>query len=429
MNLFFSCNKSNSSVKNILEKQNNSTKNKEENINEENLLQSTNELNYNNDSTYNLEIIDYPYSSNFNDEKTETMNSNEQNNDSKNKTKLILNNLNPHNILQKERNNQIEFLKNNLDTYNSNDSSIINNNDDNIPQNKMLLKNYYINYNIINVNNVNNICNTDIKDEMNNVFNSNKKNEKEICGSNSKVKVDYPNPDSGLHISKSKNNIYFFNFKSTVDIKKKLSKKIKCNLKKNSKSKCNKTIEIQKKNAAHYRSNKTLEVNGLNNETISKIYLKSYNTSYLYLNKSLNNISINKINIGKFRNKRNKNKENQKFNIIKSRKSLNKSKTINIQRHKTIQQINQINKKRKSILFLKKNAQSKSIYFSNSSFKISLLNKKGDNPDNKGNNNQNKINNNTNNRIVKNRIKKKLVNKNVYINPFKEPYNTTKETI
>jgi len=102
---------------------------------------------------------------------------------------------------------------------------------------------------------------------------------------------------------------------------------------------------------------------------------------------------------------------------------------INIQRHKTIQQINQINKKRKSILFLKKNAQSKSIYFSNSSFKISLLNKKGENPVNKGNNNQNKINNNTNNRIVKNRIKKKLVNKNIYINPFKEPYNTTKETI
>ena len=125
-------------------------------------------------------------------------------------------------------------------------------------------------------------------------------------------------------------------------------------MKKYSKVKCNKTIEIQKKNAAHYRSNKTLEVNGLNNETISKIYLKSYNTSYLYLNKSLNNISINKINIGKFRNKRNKNKENQKFNIIKSRKSLNKSKMINIQRHKTIQKINQINKKRKSIPFLKK---------------------------------------------------------------------------
>ena len=294
MNLFFSCNKSNSSVKNILEKQNNSPKNKEENINEENLLQSTNELNYNNDSTYNLEIIDYPYSSNFNDEKTETMNSNKQNNDSKNKTKLLLNNLNPHNILQKERNNQIEFLKNNLDTYNSNDSSIINNNDDNIPQNKMMLNNYYINYNIININNINNRNDPDIKDKINSGLNINKSKEK-ISESNSKVKVDYPNTDSGVYLSRLKNNIYYFKLNKTFNLKKKLSNKIKLDFKKYSKIKYNKTIEIPEKNMANYKSNKSIEASRHNKENMSKINLKEYNTSYLYQNKSFNNISLNKI--------------------------------------------------------------------------------------------------------------------------------------
>ena len=426
MNLFFSCNKSNTSIKNILENQNNLSSNKEEKINKKNLLQPTNGLNYNNDSAYNLEIIDYPYSLNYNDENTITMNSGKENDDSKNKT-IFINNLNPLNILQEERNNRLKFLKNNLDTNNSNESSIINNNDDNIPQNKMMLNNYYINYNIININNINNRNDNDIKDEINSGFNINKSKEK-ISESNSKVKIDYPNLDSGEYSSRSKNNIYYFKLNKTFNLKKKLSNKIKLDFKKYSKIKYNKTIEIPEKNMANYKSNKSIEASRYNKENISKINLKEYNTSYLYQNKSFNNISLNKINIRKLKSIKNKNDETQKFNFINSRKTLNKSKIINAQSHKTNPTINPKKKKRKRLLYLKKNAQTKrkAIYISNSGFKITLLNKMNEKLDNIGNITKSQNKKNIIRKIIKNKYNnKKLENKNKYINPFREPFNDT----
>ena len=426
MNLFFSCNKSHTSTKNILENQKNLSNNKEEKINKKNLLQPTNELNYNNDSAYNLEIIDYPYSLNYNDENTVTMNSGKENNDSKNKT-IFINNLNPLNILQEERNNRLKFLKNNLDTNNLNESSIINNNDDNIPQNKMMLNNYYINYNIININNINNRNDTDIKDKMNSGLNINKSKEK-ISESNSKVKVDYPNTDSGVYLSRLKNNIYYFKLNKTFNLKKKLSNKIKLDFKKYSKIKYNKTIEIPEKNMANYKSNKSIEASRYNKENISKINLKEYNTSYLYQNKSFNNISLNKINIRKLKSIKNKNDETQKVNFINSRKTLNKSKIINAQSHKTNPTINPKNKNRKRLLYLKKNAQTKrkAIYISNSGFKITLLNKMNEKLDNIGNITKSQNKKNIIRKIIKNKYNnKKLENKNKYINPFREPFNDT----
>ena len=73
MKIFFACNKPSSSLlNNYYTNPDNSSKNNEEKNNKENLLLSTNDIN---DSTYSLEIIDYPYSSNYNDDKTVTMNS------------------------------------------------------------------------------------------------------------------------------------------------------------------------------------------------------------------------------------------------------------------------------------------------------------------------------------------------------------------
>ena len=148
MKIFFACNKpSSSSLNNYYTNPDNSSKN-----NKENLLLSTNDIN---DSTYSLEIIDYPYSTNYNDDKTVTMNSAKKNIKTKDKANILKNNYNPQKILKEETNNSIKFF--NYDFYNnsSNSSSAIINNEDSIIQNKILLTAYYQNYNNLNLNNIN----------------------------------------------------------------------------------------------------------------------------------------------------------------------------------------------------------------------------------------------------------------------------------
>ena len=179
---------------------------------------------------------------------------------------------------------------------------------------------------------------------------------------------------------------------------------------------------------ANYKSNKSIEASRHNKENMSKINLKEYNTSYLYQNKSFNNISLNKINIRKLKSIKNKNDETQKFNFINSRKTLNKSKIINAQSHKTNPTINPKNKNRKRLLYLKKNAQTKrkAIYISNSGFKITLLNKMNEKLDNIGNITKSQNKKNIIRKIIKNKYNnKELENKNKYINPFREPFNDT----
>ena len=64
----FSCDKPNSSRKNIIINNNNSSAKEKKKRNVEQQLLSTNTNN--NNSTYNLEIIEYSYSSNINDDTT-----------------------------------------------------------------------------------------------------------------------------------------------------------------------------------------------------------------------------------------------------------------------------------------------------------------------------------------------------------------------
>ena len=104
---------------------------------------------------------------------------------------------------------------------------------------------------------------------------------------------------------------------------------------------------------------------------------------------------------------------------------------INVQSHKTNLTINPKNKNRKRILYLKKNAQikRKTIYTSNSGFKITLLNKINEKLDNIGNITKDQNKKNIIRKIINNKNNnKKLGNKNKYINPFREPFNTIDES-
>ena len=102
-----------------------------------------------NDSTSNLEIIDYPYTKNYKEEKISTLNSNNVNiNNSPsnyymsniNKVKKITNDLIDNDIFNNKS------PKNSI----NNSSSIIVNNDDNFLQNKAFLSNFYSNCESIN---------------------------------------------------------------------------------------------------------------------------------------------------------------------------------------------------------------------------------------------------------------------------------------
>lgn len=106
-------------------------KNKDE-INKDNFIN----LEDNNQSTNNLEIIDYPYSFNSNQDETKTNHiETEENNDY----------INEKNLLEKGLNDNIRYRNNNRNTLNS--SSLILKNEDSITQNKILLKNLYNNNN------------------------------------------------------------------------------------------------------------------------------------------------------------------------------------------------------------------------------------------------------------------------------------------
>ena len=97
----------------------------------------------NNNTTNNLEIIDYPYSSNYNQDETFQINSNNINFITEPNYKFLNNDIKKENLFQISRNN------NKIPINNS--SSVIKN-EDSLTENKILLKNLYINYNNKNFN-------------------------------------------------------------------------------------------------------------------------------------------------------------------------------------------------------------------------------------------------------------------------------------
>ena len=147
MNLFFSCNKCEScsdkdvslnfnkkgSINSFL------NKNKKADISKDDILS--------NDSTNNLEIIDYPYHVNFNDNFISQSNTNRNGYEIKvPQRNYYLTNINK---IEKLPSNKLDnsAINNNNNINNSlSDSSLILNNDESFLKNKALLSNYYANY-------------------------------------------------------------------------------------------------------------------------------------------------------------------------------------------------------------------------------------------------------------------------------------------
>jgi hypothetical protein len=144
MNLFFVCRKCEScSDKDVL--LNYSKKNSRTSLinkTEKNDIQKDEIIS--NDSTNNLEIIDYPYPFNFNDNFSSQSYTNKYN------IKVPQRNyyLNNMNKIEKLPNDQLDNNSININNKNNslNNSSLILNNDESFIQNKVLLSNYYENY-------------------------------------------------------------------------------------------------------------------------------------------------------------------------------------------------------------------------------------------------------------------------------------------
>ena len=410
MNIFFSCDKSNSSRKNTFLNNSNPSVNENEKRNEEKQLLS---INTNNEySTDNLEIIEYPYSHNINDDITVKMNSTYKNQRTINKTNEIIKDVNSSQLRMQKQKDNLKFFDFNFFKNSSNNSSVIINNDDYVPGNKMMLHNYYINYNIINSINSNSI---DLKKEKNVVNKSNKswkKNDVNLI----KTKIEYPGPDRDNCIYKKKYSVFNSSISKT-DLVRNKSKKIKKNLKN---KKFNRTIELKNisKEKYNYNTLKTVETSDSEVGNISKNTSKIYNRSHIYINKSFHNIMENKFLKRKLKTIMNKKIESQKISIIKRKKELNTNKILTIKKQNTTQSLNKLNKM-KNIQYFTNIAKSKQLINSKSNCVSSLLHR-----------NNKKLISKKNTIIIKNiktkinpkaitrNDKKKFIKKKIYKNPF-----------
>ena len=390
---FSSCNKPNILRLNPKEVLNSSISNKNCKQNNKDLTKALDDDEINEFSN-NLEIIDYPYSVNNNDDTTIKMNSTNKNKNTINK-----------------------ISKDELIDTSSNNSSIIINNEDTLQKNKILLNNYYINCKIINVNNINNIKNKDIKDNTNNKFN---KNDRIKINSNMVgVKVEYPYPESISNLPYEINNIISNQICQTNVIEKELPKNLKINLKPNKFICINKKGNCRKKRNEAIKSTKILVPN---NSEIGKILnncnSKVYNTKQIYMNKSYNNFKENKIYKEKLKYLMNKKIDSSLNKTNKYTKNRNLMKELNIKRNKTCRRTKELIKMKK-INYNNNIIKNKPKYPSILGEKNLLLNKiiqkidklKTTDPNSK---NEEAINCQ---RKTKN-IKKKIENRKKYFNPF-----------
>ena len=352
----FSCNKCNSSPKSSFLFQKDNSMNNKENNNKEDLLLPSDD---NNDTSDLLEIIDYPYSLNNNEDKTIEMDSNHKNIFNRSKINSVFNNnINaPSFLLEEKNNNNRNLFNNNFYNNSSNNSSGIINNEDSIIQNKMLLNNYYNNENNKNRNNnqVKKISNT-----LNSINLENKKNHYNIG-----IKVEFPSYDNEITFSKVNKNVFQCRLNKTIFPNKKIRTKKK-NLNKDKAIKKNNTNFFSFKpikNKKTINFSKTLETN---KSYIDKEKYLKYNTKIIYdtydlnVNRSTNNIKAIKL----FRGKINK---------ILFRKGINKNKLF--QKNKTINKLNHSNlhKSLKSKCCLIHKTKKKPMYASDVNFISSLL--------------------------------------------------------
>lgn len=426
MNNFFSCQKLNSSSKNILSNSENSKINKErkkfsnneEKNDNDNIEQKQLFLKHDyNDSMYNLEVIDYPYSSNNNDDATIKMNleykgQNENNfiNKKPKETNLNL-------FLNRKENQGLK--NNNFNKYQnlSDNSSGIINNEDSLLHNKMLLNNYYINYNLLNLNNINKTIDPPSQKEgKNDIFNKKNKIENKPIDKLLGIKIECPPPDLPQIFDNSKTNNFIINPSKTDCSNHNIQKNFIKSLKNNQTISKNNTMEFKRKKKEKIKFKKLIEINDFyigNKGNITKNYSKNYNTCSIYINKSYNNIQEYKIYRGKLKNIMNKKVQNMTINYIKTKKNLNNN------NNKAIENIEQKKKKGNGIQYIKNIAKSKPIYSSNINFNSTLLNRMNKELDNikttfSLTGNKNMINKRKKNQNEKN----KKIYKKLNLNPF-----------
>lgn len=303
----FSCNKCNSSVKSSFLASKDISSNEKENGNKQLLPPSDD----NKSTSDYLEIIDYPYSLNNNDDKTIEMNSNQF--DDKTKSKI-------NSFFEEEQNENANFFKNKFYKNPSNSSSGIINNEDSIIQNKMLLTNYYNNLNEnAKKENIN-----QIKAPLTDVNLEKRKNYDNIG-----IKVEYPCCDEELVFSKTNEKLNHFKLNKTNITNTNLKKKLKVNLKNEIIIKKNKTNTFSLKHNQKTKRMKTLETNksyispGTNSKFCSLINNNLFNTH------SSNNIKEYKLFRGKLKNILTRSKKGINGNKF-CRKIKTKNKTANV---------------------------------------------------------------------------------------------------
>ena len=441
MNHFFSCKKHKSSTKNIITNSNiskkkeeekfNKNKEKEDNKGQEQLLFLNND---GNDSINNLEIIDYPYSTNNNkDNETIKMNSPYEDKDRQKSVEQITNEVSTNLVIEEKENNikrhQNFYFYQNI----SNNSSGIIKNEDSVQQKKTLLKNYY---NLMKLNNINKTSPfPDSKEEKNNISNKINRLENNVTDNKSEVKFEFPRPPCPDNqniqalLNKSKTNFFILADNSNIKIQKNNIKNFKNN-KVIIKNKKNKTIESQGKRKEAFKLKKLILMINSNRSyfgnkgNISKDNSKIYNTSSVYLNKSYNNLNEYKIYKGKLRNIKNKKVENKTRYVIKKKKILSKINT-----NRTLQNIELMKNKGKSLKYIKNVVKSKPMYSSsNLNCKSSLLNRMNKELDTIRKTFSRLQNQRIVNKQIKNKNEKnKIIYKKLNLNPFKSEENILKK--
>ena len=424
MNHFFTCIKHKSSTQNIFTNSENTKineeikydKNKEKNDNKEQqqLLLLKNDSN---DSLYNLEVIDYPYSSNNNnDDTTVKMNSPCKDKNPKNFVDQITNETNTNLIIKEKENQNMKHSNAHFFQNPSDNSPDVIKNEDSVIENKTLLTNYYINFNLINLNNINKINNIPYqKQEKNDIYKKINDIENKSVDNKTEIKVEYPCPDiqnTQIFLNNSKTKFIQTILNKTSCLNEKVPKNYLKNLKNNQTISKNKTTEFKRKRKENIKLTKLIPINkpyiGKDENTS-----KALNTCNIYVNKSYNNIKEYKIYKGKLKNIMNKKVEHMNTNTIKRKITLNNND------NRTFQKIEQIKKKGKGISYIKNIAKSKRTSASNANFKSSLLNRINKELDTLRNILTTKDNKRIINKKIKNRNK---MNKKIFtkldMNPF-----------
>ena len=274
----------------------------------EQLLSSSDE---NNNSTNNLEIIDYPYSLNYNEEETFPVNANDKN------VKKSKNDIKNPNILDDGLNNN--YLSRNFNVSILNNSSGIINNEDSITQNKLLLKNLYSNYNKEKNNQEHN------KNENNDIENNNKENNEKENNNKDENKGKLINTKENNSKNNNNTNNINININLDEDINKCNNNINKANILENNKSKKTNNNIKNKKMYNNEKNNINYEKKKIRNQEVRVEY--PFPDSENFITKSNNILAESKCVKTEHFNKKQINKI--RINIDKNSKQLSQNKMTN----------------------------------------------------------------------------------------------------